>query len=56
MFRVVYIDDNNKINHKGGFNSDAEAYKWIDAHKEVTPVRLLIWSDELDCFDTFKKF
>lgn len=54
MFRVSYIDNNNAIAHKGGFNSDAEAYEWIDKQNNITPLKLLVWSEEIQCFDTFK--
>ena len=56
MFAVSYIDSNNRINLKGGFKSDKEAYSWIDAHSDITPVKLLVWSDYIDCYDTHKIF
>lgn len=57
MFRVSYIDRNGKIAHKGGFDSDASAYKWVNAQgNNIIPLKLLVWSEDIQCFDTFKKF
>ena len=56
MFRLSYIDSNNNIAHKGGFKSDAEAYRWLESQSNIAPIKLLIWSDELDCYETLKRF
>lgn len=56
MFAVSYIDENDKINLKRGFKSDAEVYRWVEAHDAIVPLKLLVWSDEIDCYSTFKKF
>ena len=55
MFAISYIDNNNKIALKGGFKSDKAAYRWIDDNElYITPLKLLFWSDEIDCYDTLR--
>ena len=55
MFRIVYIDKDDNICHKGGFASDREAYTWLNTQNNITPLRLLVWSEQLQCFDLYKK-
>ena len=55
MFAISYLDNNNKISLKGGFKSDKAAYRWIDDNElYITPLKLLFWSDEIDCYDTLR--
>lgn len=56
MFRVSYIAKNGEILHKAGFKSDKEAYEWINAHEEIVPLKLLIWSEAQQCFRAFETF
>lgn len=57
MFRVSYINENNEIMHKGGFASDKEAIEWMEAHPEtVTPLKLLVWSEYLQCYRTIETY
>ena len=48
-FRVVYLDENG-YGHKGGFKSDKEANDWARSQTQATPIRLLVWSEEIQCF------
>lgn len=54
MFRISYIDIHGNVAHKGGFKSDKDAYTWIDSNPGIIPLKLLVWSEEIQCFDTFK--
>lgn len=57
MFRVIYIDSNNKVCHKGGFNSDKEGYEWIKAQgKNIVPLKMCVWSEDVQCFICINKF
>ncbi len=51
MFRVIYMDKNG-YGHKGGFKSDKDANNWADAQRntEITPLRLMVWSEDIQCF------
>lgn len=55
MFRISYLDQKNNLAHKS-FESVAAAYKWVEENTDITPLRLLIWDDSIDCFTTYKKF
>ena len=55
MFRISYLDQKNNLAHKS-FESIAAAYKWVEENTDITPLRLLIWDDSIDCFSTYKKF
>lgn len=51
MFRVSYINNFGQIAHKGGFRSDKEANIWVrEQGNEITPLKLLIWSEEIQCY------
>lgn len=52
MFRISYIDiATNQLKHKGGFLSDKAAYEWANKHEsEIVPLRLLIWSEAIQCY------
>lgn len=51
MFRVIYIDKNG-YGHKGGFKTDKDANDWAAAQKNTTiiPIRLMVWSEDIQCF------
>lgn len=58
MFRVSYLQngtlDNAKIKadkvaHKT-FKTQEEALKWVVNNSRITPLKLLIWDDETDCY------
>lgn len=57
MFRVSYINANGTINHKSGFETEAEARKWIEANKDQNKIlKLLVWDNNIDCFSTVEEF
>ena len=56
MFRISYISESGEILHKAGFKLDKEAYEWIDEHREIVPLKLLIWSEEQQCFRPLETF
>lgn len=57
MFRVSYIDSKNRLAHKGGFKTDKAAYAWISQMgASITPLKLLVWSEDLQCYETLHKF
>lgn len=50
MFRVVYIAG-GEYQHKGGFRSDKAANDWVrEQGDKITPVSLLVWSEETQSF------
>lgn len=51
MFRVIYIDKNG-YGHKGGFKTDKDANDWAAAQQgtAIIPIRLMVWSEEIQCF------
>lgn len=51
MFRVIYIDENG-YGHKGGFKTDKDANDWAAAQQgtAIVPIRLMVWSEEIQCF------
>lgn len=55
MFRVSFIDEKNNLAHKS-FDSVSAAYKWVDNNAGITPLKLLVWDDSIDCFATFREF
>ena len=55
MFRAVYLDNNYGISHKGGFKSDKEANEWIK-EKNITAIKLLVWSEDIQCFKTLYNY
>ncbi len=38
------------------FSSEAEALEWVENNKQYTPIKLLIWNDAIDGYDTLKDF
>lgn len=58
MFRVSYIDNfTNAILQKGNFESDKDAYDWIDSQGEkITALKLLIWSEARQCYRAIEEF
>ena len=50
MFSLSYINlEKDEVEIKNGFKSDKEAYDYIANHKEVLPLKLLIWSEARQC-------
>lgn len=56
LYRVSYIDSNNAITHKSGFKTSQEAKQWLRTAKNITPLKLLVWDDEIDCYSTVEVF
>ena len=56
MFRVVYLDQNDIVQHKGGFDSDKAAYEWIEKHTDIIAIRLMVWSEAKQCFRLLEEF
>jgi hypothetical protein len=64
MFRISYLQNGTldtakvkaySIAHKT-FNSKAEALDWVSNNAQITPIKLLVWDDEIDCFTTVREF
>lgn len=57
MFKISYIDKRtNELAHSPTFKSDKEAYQWADAHDSTAvPLRLLIWSEAIQCYRVIEK-
>lgn len=51
MFRVIYIDENG-YGHKGGFKTGKDANDWAESQKSTAkiPIRLMVWSEDIQCF------
>ena len=50
MFSLSYVNlEKDEVEIKNGFKSDKEAYDYIANHKEVLPLKLLIWSEARQC-------
>lgn len=58
MFRVSYINNStDKICHKGGFDSDKDAYDWVyNQGENITALKLLIWSEARKCYRAIEEF
>lgn len=57
MFCVSYYDKYGQVSQKGGFKSDKEAYQWVREQGDlIIPLKLLVWSEEIDCYTTLYKF
>lgn len=56
MFRVIYLDQNDTVQHKGGFDSDKAAYEWIEKQDNIIAMRLMIWSEAKQCFRLLEDF
>lgn len=56
MFRVSYINNSNdKIEHKGGFNSTKDARIWVDNQgNKITALKLLVWDEDIQCFSMLR--
>ena len=55
MFRVSYIDAHDRISHKGGFKSTLDAMNWVRAQgNAITPLKLLVWDEELQCYSELR--
>lgn len=55
MFRISYIDENNTIQHKQ-FDDTKQAQIWVDSTPQITPLRLLVWDELIECFSTLREF
>lgn len=55
MFRVIYINESDEIMHKGGFVSDKAANDWIKQN-HITAVKLMVWSENTQCFRTLYNY
>lgn len=55
MFRVIYLGENGRISHKGGFASDKAANDWIKQN-HITAVKLTVWSEDIQCFRTLYNY
>lgn len=56
MFGISYLDENGNVNQKGGFKSDKEAFEWVIANKNITPLTLLVWSEYIQRYKTLEHF
>lgn len=55
MFRISYIDNKtDTIQHKGGFTSDKAAYEWLEKQSDITPLKLLVWSEYIQSYKTLE--
>ena len=45
----------SKVSQKS-FNSISDAISWIENNNNITPLKLLAWSDDIDCYETIKDF
>lgn len=64
-YRVSYKhngqSNTNKVTWGGAvaqksFNSIKDAIDWINAQTVIQPLKLLKWSDEVECYETIKTF
>ena len=50
MFSLSYVNlEKDEVEIKSGFKYDKEAYDYIANHKEVLPLKLLVWSEARQC-------
>ena len=49
MFRVIYLDSFNNVQHEGGFSSDKEAFEWIKQNG-VCAISINVWSEYTNQF------
>ena len=55
MFRISYIDAQERISHKSGFKSTFDAMNWVRAlGNTITPLKLLVWDEELQCYSELR--
>ena len=55
MFRISYIDENDAIQHKQ-FSDTKQAQMWVDNNPQITPLKLLVWDELIECFSTLRSF
>ncbi len=63
-FRISYLHNSvskSKIRYNCpvaqiGFETVDEAMKWVADNPKYTPLRLLEWCDDIDCFAVIKNF
>jgi len=64
MYRISYLQNGTldtakikayKVAQKT-FRSQEEALEWVDNNSQITPLKLLVWSDDIDCYSTVMKF
>lgn len=54
MWAISYFNlKNDEVELKGGFASDKKADDWaISQAENIIPIKLLVWSEMLQCFRT----
>lgn len=50
MFRVSYINANNEIMHKCGFNGIKAANDWVKNNPDIVALKLLVWNDDINSY------
>ena len=55
LFRISYMDRNDNIDHKA-FKDTKEAMDWVNQNTDITPLKLLVWDENINCFSTLYKF
>lgn len=55
MFRILYLDNNGRLSHKGNFDTEVEAVAWVQSNN-ILALRLLKWDDDIDCFKPVMEF
>lgn len=57
MWKVSYIDlTDDEIKVKGGFQTDKEVDEWIRNNNDIIPLKLLVWSELLQCCRTVEEY
>ena len=57
MWKVSYIDlEDDEIKLKGGFKSDKAVDEWIRSNNNIIPLKLLVWSELLQCYRTVEEY
>ena len=55
MFCISYLDEKDRLSHKH-FNNIKDAQMWVEQNNHITPLKLLVWDDSIDCYSTFKSY
>ncbi len=56
MFALSYITTNDEIALKTNFKSDKEVYNFIKVNKGITPIKLLVWSEDSQCYKLLEQY
>lgn len=57
MLKVLYMDlEDGSTKLKGGFKTDKEAGEWIGSNDNIAPLKLLVWSELLQCYRTVEEY